>query len=173
MSATDTPRNGSPRVHPDLLPPRQRSAPKIHKDNSGSSTRTPDPVQAESSVTGRERLLGHTDRAYDWVKNFFALPNPLTQPPAEWAELTAYAHYSVRMQNAPALVRGISSIWLYAIALPTIALGRWREWVLTRPGRAVLFIGVAELFLRTTPLGHGVGDLIRHFYAGLAWLLLP
>jgi hypothetical protein len=173
MSATDTPRNGSPRVHPDLLPPAQRSAPKIHKDKSGSSGRTPEPVEAESSVTGRERFLDRTDRIFDWVKGFFALPNPLTQPPADWAELTAYAHYSVRMQHAPALVRFISSLWLYAIALPTIALGRWREWVLTRPGRAVLFLGVAELFLRTTPIGHAVGDLIRSLYAGLAWLLLP
>jgi hypothetical protein len=124
-------------------------------------------------VTARDRFLGKSDAVFDWIKGFIALPNPLTTPPAEWAELTAYAHNGVRMQDAPALVQFLSSLWLYAITMPVIALGRWREWVLTRPGRAVLFIGVAELFLRTTPAGHWIGAAIRTFYAGLAWLLLP
>lgn len=173
MTADMTPRNGSLRVHPDLMTPSDRAGSKIQRNESGSSGRTVNSVEAESSPTVRNRILDKTDSLVVWMKDFFVPPRWLAESPPGWAELTAYAHHSVRMQNAPGLVKALSSIWLYAVALPAVAMARFREWVLTRPGRAILFILVADLFIRTTPMGHWIAWVIREWFAILAFVFLP
>jgi hypothetical protein len=173
MSADTTHRNGSPRVHPDLTPLPSRTRPKIQTGEPGSSGRTVNSAGAESSPTVRNRVLDKTDVVYAWVKGFFIPPLWLVDEPPGWAALTAYAHNSARMQNASPLVRGLSSAWLYTVALPAVVRARFVEWVLTRPGRALLFLGVAELFLRTTPAGLWLGDLIRAWFHILAVVFLP
>ena len=108
-----------------------------------------------------------------WAKGFFVPPAVLVERPAGWSELSDYAHRNARLTHAPELVKALSAAWFWAVTAPTVIAVRFTEWVLVRPGRALLFIGVTELFLRTTPAGDWIGSVVRGFYAGLAWLLLP
>lgn len=181
MTADTTPRNGRAKSSEfggqfrQTLPYAVPT--KIGPDNTGPFGRTVDSVEPKSSLTPRERvdLVGvWLNRGCGWIKDFFDLPNPLTRPPAEWAELTAYAHHSARMQMAPKMIRILCSIWLYVVALPVVGVGRWREWILTRPGRAISFLVITTLFLRFTPVGHWLADhLIRPYFHVLAWIFLP
>jgi hypothetical protein len=107
-----------------------------------------------------------------WIKDFFVPPRWLVDTPPGWRELTDYA-LGGRMATAPALMRFFSRVWL-CVALVMSGKARMREWVLTRFWRAVVFIGVTDLFLRTTPMGHWVADnLIRPWFSILAWIFLP
>ena len=131
------------------------------------------PNSPELSTTRRERVVGAGEALIGWAKGFFVPPAVLVERPAAWSELGDYAHRNARLVNAPGLVKALSKAWFYVITAPTVFRARFTEWVLVRPGRALLFIGVAELFLRTTPAGQWIGSVVRGFYAGLAWLLLP
>ncbi len=125
------------------------------------------------STTARERLLDSVDAFLAWLKGFFIPPAVLVERPAGWTELTDYAFRNVRVARAPGLIKFFSLAWFWVVVAPSVTWARFKEWVLVRPMRALLFIGIAELFIRTTPVGAWIAAGIRGFYAGLAWLLLP
>lgn len=173
MSADTTPRNGSRRVHRDLADTLPRVGETFETDEDGCSGRTLNSSPAQSSLTLRDRTQDKVDAVTEWLKDFFVPPAWLVSTPATWDELAAYAHHNVRMQNAPAIVQALGSAWLYLVVFPAVAKARFREWVLQRPARALLFIGVADLFIRTTPAGHWIAWLIRGWFHVLAVVFLP
>lgn len=131
------------------------------------------PDSPENSTTARERVQGALDGLIGWLRDFFVFPSFLVERPPNFEELSAYAHRNARLKDAPALVRGVLALWFYVVVCPTTIMARFKEWAISRFGRAFFFIGVAELFLRFTPMGHWIAAAIRGFYAALAWLLLP
>jgi hypothetical protein len=167
MTADTTARNSPLRVHQDREDNLPRVETKIDSVETGSSGRAVNYAGAESSLTFRDQIQDNLDGLLGWAKDFFVPPSHLISAPPGWPQLTAYAHNGVRMQKAPALLQGLSALWLYAVALPIVMI------VLTRPGRALLTIGIVELFLRTTGAGHWIGNLIRGVAHVLAIAFLP
>jgi hypothetical protein len=173
MTTETTPRNGSPRVRPDRVQVHPRTETETGLDEKGSFGRAVNFAGAESSLTFRDRVGNFLDDVLTWARDLLVPPAHLVAAPPGWGELTAYAHNGVRMQKAPALLQGLSALWLYAIALPAVVVIRTVEWVLSRPGRALLSIAVTELFLRTTGAGHWLAALIRSGFHLLAIIFLP
>lgn len=142
-------------------------------DQEGPRAERSERGKSPESLVRSDTLSDRVGGFLSWVRDFFVPPQGLLEAPASWSELSAYARRNARLENAPALVRTLSLVWLYAVTLPTVAAARLREWVLSRPARALLFLGVAELFLRTTPMGHWIAATVRQWFAVLAWIFLP
>lgn len=175
---TEATRSESPaRVHPGLRSPLHSPQPKIHGNESGSFGRRVRPVEVESSLTERDartRLRNVGASLGRRLGEFFIFPQALVDAPPGRAELTAYAHRGAWTADGRGFVRGLGVLWLYAIALPVVYRARFKEWLLTRPSRAVLFIALALLVLHKTGPGHWAADsIIRPWFHALAWIFLP
>lgn len=174
---TNAERNGraqsSPgELHPDLRAPSAQTV-KIQPDKKGSSGRTLNSGEANSSLTERGSFWDRFDGLVDALRSYWVPPRWLVQAPPGWSELTEFALHRQQLNGAPALVIFLNRLWL-AVALAASGKARIREWVLTRFWRAVVFVGVPVLFLKTTPLGAWIADyLIRPYFHALAWIFLP
>jgi hypothetical protein len=99
-------------------------------------------------------------------------PHVLTSPPAAYDELTAYAYRGSWTSSAHGFIRGLGTLWLIVIALPVIFALRMVEWIIQRPSRALFFVLVWELAIRTPPGLWLCHDVLRPFWSVLGWIFL-
>lgn len=118
--------------------------------------------------TVRDRLVGWFERSRD----YWLPPNLLTNPPASFVELSAYAHRAGWTRRLDGPVRAAGIAYHRLVGLPVTVVCRYIEWICQRPGRLVPVYGVWKLFVSTGP-GPAIADnVIRPCLAVAGWVLL-
>lgn len=105
------------------------------------------------------------------VRAYVTPPSVLVERPASVAELSAYAHWGTWTAEAGVL-RNLGIAWYRLAGLPVTVICRYVEWIVQRPGRALVVFALVKLLLSTGP-GPWVADhLIRPVLGAVAWVLL-
>lgn len=128
-----------------------------------SVTARPEPFSLRSSLSARGA----------WLKEWIVPPNVLAEPPAAFAELTAYAHRGAWTSSTSGPLRRLAGLWLFVVVLPATFLLRMAEWLLQRPSRALFATVVWQLVIRSDGPGPWLSaHLFRPILSGLGWIFL-
>lgn len=161
MSTDTTPRNNSSVFSEDLDSPFLSVEPPAEPFSLRPTLQSP-------PTTVRDRLVV----AKGLLKEWLVPPNVLTEPPPAFSELAGYATRGAWTRSRDGFLRGLAKLWLVVVALPMIVKLRLKEWVLTRPSRALFAVIVWQLFIRSEPGVWLSAHVIRPYFHVLSWIFL-
>lgn len=161
MSTETTPRNNSSVFSEDLDSPFLSVEPPAEPFSLRPSLRS-------RPATLRDRIRG----AVGWLKAWIVPPNVLMEPPPAFSELAGYATRGAWTRSRDGFLRGLAKLWLVVVALPAIVWLRLKEWVITRPSRALLAVVVWQLLIRSEPGAWLSDHVIRPYFHVLSWIFL-
>jgi hypothetical protein len=135
----------------------------------------PTPVERETGPRPASAPISEvtvSDRWWWRLRDYFTLPDLLTDRAASVPELAAYAHRGGWTRQPFGPVRNAGIWWWRLVGLPQTLRCRVREWVWQRPGRALTVVLLVKLLSLTAPGAYVVEQLIEPVVHAALWLFL-
>lgn len=88
---------------------------------------------------------------YERSRDYWTPPAIFTAPPASLTELADYARHAPWTQQSTGLLRTAGLGYYRAVAYPATVGHRYGEWIVQRPGRLLIHLGVIKLAAMTGP----------------------
>lgn len=164
MSTDTTPRNSSVFGTEDLDSPFLAPL-SVEPEPKAFSLR---PTLQSKSATLSDRLGAAAEAAKAWL----VPPNVLTEPAPALVEMSAYARRGA-WTSGDGLLRKLGVLWMLLVAVPTAFVLRLKEWMVQRPSRAIFFVLIWQLAIRSDQGAWIADHIIRPYFHALAWIFLP
>lgn len=162
--------------NPVSAPPAPRTSAGAHRapESADEALLATLPDAADSEATQAPADTDSDARLFRWrdVLDYFTPPAPWGDPPASLTDLSSYAH-TAAWAPSRGFRRRVGIAYWYLLGLPLTIVLRYAEWIVQRPGRLVVVLGLAAVLWRTwfgRTTVHAVGAVLHIVFYPLTWL---
>lgn len=132
------------------------------QDQAAPERETPrqEPSTLQSAITDRNRLWVMVVGGFRRLARYWTPPAILTDQAPAIERIKQYARYGAWTTRTDGPLRAFGIAWCYLVAIPTLVVTRYAEWLCQRPGRFITVSVTVKMLTFLPPIAWAVDHLI-------------